>query len=151
MKRPSSHTLFFPSPQSKQFFKIHVNLFYFLWFHFSRLAWIQIQFLWSQNNNNTQHKRKKKGDKSISNNHAWEWSYWDFIWDLQQMGKKDTIDPITLCSAFTQWRRRYNNGGCLHYCTAINKAHLSQKLERKKKRRQKYLIRREIMRMLLIR
>ena len=71
-KRASNHTLLFPSPQSKQFFKIHVNLFYFLWFHCSRLDWIQIQFLWSQynnnnNNNNTQHKKKKKGDKRQNN------------------------------------------------------------------------------------
>ena len=39
------------------------KLSYFLWFHCSRLDWIQIQFLWSQynnNNNNTQHKKKKK-------------------------------------------------------------------------------------------
>ena len=124
-KRASNHTLLFPSPQSKHFFKIHANLFYFLWFHCSQLDWIQIQFLWSQNNNNNNTKRKK-GDKSISNNHAWEWSCWDFIWDLQQMGEKDTIDPITLCSTFIQWTRRYNNWGCSHYCAAINKAHLSR-------------------------
>ena len=81
-KRASNHTLLFPSPQSKQFFKIHTSFHTF--FDFIVLDWIEFKFnsydhntttITTTTTHNTKRKKKETKDKTTlrktKNKHTW--------------------------------------------------------------------------------